>query len=929
MKIVRFITRSLRLLLSSITELSAKIFAIGIAVVIIGIAGVALIVYEYSKDLPDYSQLANYNPPTVTRLYASDGRLLAEYAEEKRIFVPLSAVPKRLSQAFISAEDKNFYKHKGVDLSGIVRAMLTNIRNIGQDRGLVGGSTITQQVVKNFLLTNEKSIERKIKEAILAMRISKVYSKDKILELYLNEIFLGNRSYGIAAAALNYFDKALEKLTLEEVALLAAMPKAPSYYNPYKNIDQAKIRRDWILERMYEDGYIREEELKEAQAAPITLRRRSRDEVIDAGFFAEEVRQKIAGMYGEEALYRDGMVVKTTIAPELQMYADTALRDTLIQFDRRKGYRGSVTQLSSFEGWKKKLIEMKQAADYLLPMQQLAVVTELKNDRALIALADGQEGHIPMKFLPWTRRVLPGGVLGEEIKKPADVLAVRDVVIVGLPNDKEVQKLSKKEAMNAWDLQQVPEVNGALVALDPFTGRILAMSGGYMYGKSKFNRATQAMRQPGSAFKPFVYLAALENGYTPSTVLHDAPIELEQGPGLPLWRPKNYGGDYLGPVTLRVGLEKSRNLITVRLAQLIGIEKIIEVGQRFGIYNEMKRQYSAVLGAEETTLLRLVSAYAAIANGGKKVAPAYIERIDNQHGKVIYRRDTRECSACTIEVNATLPSAPPELPDMRERIVDPRLAYQMTSLLQGVVQRGTATRANALSKPLAGKTGTTNDSVDTWFIGYSPDLVVGVYIGYDQPKPLGSKATGSSLALPAYISFMEHALSDKPATPFKIPRGIRLARVDLYSGLPAGQLIYTDTQPSIMQGYYDEDGNFHPNPVHPRNIIQEAYVMGGPLFSPAMSEQEWAEDMENSVSSALPWHDNGVTTLPEPQDPYALQPSARMRARPSEQPVANIGAMSAPSRYRELPAPRYDTRIPNRNPQRYNPEQVEGTGGLY
>lgn len=748
-------------LLRAIISLFGWLFSLGFTLLIIGGVVGTVMFNHYSQDLPDYSQLEKYDPDTLTRLYAADGKLLAEYASEKRIFVPLSVVPKQVINGFLSAEDKSFYENTGIDYMGLARSVRNNIVNYGQGKSLVGGSTITQQVVKNFLLSNEKSFERKAKEAILAMRISSVYSKDKILELYLNEIYLGLSSYGVAAAAQNYFNKSLDELTIEEIALLAAEPKAPSEYDPRKNYDGAKRRRDWVISRMLEDGHITQAQAQTAIATPINLRSRDAGELANADFFAEAVRRTLSDMYGSDILYGGGLVVKTTLDSTLQKFADSALRKALVEYDRRQGYRGAVAHLVCEGEWKAGLAKLTKEHEYqLVDGQKLAVVASVDDYDVKIVFEDNSGGSITAALLKWTHH------------KPADILKTGDVVLVNPAPNKE------------YELAQVPEVNGAMVVLDPHTGKVLAMSGGYAYGGTEFNRATQAKRQPGSSFKPFVYLAGLENGLTPSTILLDAPVEMSQGAGQGMWRPENYHGDYLGATTMRVGLEKSRNTMTVRLAQMIGIDKALEISKRFGIYDEPKANFSMVLGSEETTLLRLANAYGIIANGGKKISPSLIERIDDREGKTIFRRDTRECPTCTLE-NLSNTDAP-QLPENNEQIADPRYIYQLTSMLNGVTVRGTAAKAHIeIKQTLAGKTGTTNDSLDTWFVGFTPDLVAGVFIGYDKPRTLGKKETGASVALPAFIDFMKNALKDTPDKPFKVPEGIKFVKVDLHSGLAA------------------------------------------------------------------------------------------------------------------------------------------------
>ncbi len=795
-----------------IINLFGWLFSLGLTAVIIGVVAAVVMFNHYSKDLPDYSQLAKYEPPNVTRLYAADGRLLAEYATEKRVFVPLKAVPKIVSNAFLAAEDKNFYTHTGIDFTGLARAVRDNIVNYGKGKSLVGGSTITQQVVKNFLLSSEKSLERKIKEAILAVRISSVYSKDKILELYLNQIYLGLGSYGVAAAAQNYFNKSLDELTVEEAALLATQPKAPNTYNPKRNYDLVFERRNWVLDRMADSGFISEKEAEEAKKVPITLKTRDAAHIVRADFFAEEVRRKLVDLYGADVLYEGGLVVKTTLDPDLQNAADNALRSALIAYDRRRGYRGAFAKIVGTDKWKDELAKIYKNSGYkVLEGQKLAVVTDLDDKKAKITFDDGTTGHIPFALMKWTRRIVSDGVLGAEVKSPADILKKNDVVLVGAISDEQKKLISAAEQKTAWDLQQVPEVNGGFVALDPHTGRVLAMSGGYSYGGTEFNRATQAKRQPGSGFKPFVYLAGLENGFTPSTMIHDGPVEMEQGAGQDTWKPQNYGDDYLGDITMRMALEKSRNTVTVRIAQMIGINKVLEIGKRFGIYDDPARNFSIVLGSAETTLMRLANAYGILVNGGKFIAPSIIERIDDRHGKTIYRRDTRACMRCEISsLNEVKPDALPPLPaDIRDQVVDERVAYQIVSLLEGAVTRGTGARARELGKVLGGKTGTTNDSKDTWFIGFSPDLVAGVYVGYDSPKTLGAKETGASVALPAFMDFMRAALKDKSNIPFRVPSGIQFIKVNVATGQPLTGLEPPGTK-TVLESFITGKGLYIP-----------------------------------------------------------------------------------------------------------------------
>lgn len=722
----------------------------------IGVTLFSLVKY-YGKDLPDYTQLANYDPPTVTRFYDRNGQLMAEYAKEKRLYVPITAIPKRLRYAFIAAEDQNFYSHPGIDIFSVSRAAVQNLANYSQHKSLVGGSTITQQVVKNFLLTKERTLSRKVKEAILSMRISRAYSKDRILELYLNEIYLGAGSYGVAAAALNYFNKSMDELTIEEAALLASMPKAPTQMNPRKYYDRAKARRDWVIERMQEEGYITAKDAKHAIATPIILRSRDNTEITAASSFSEAARRSLADMFGDDVLYERGLTVRTTLDPKLQRIALKSLQFGLESYDRRHGYRGPVAHRDIKGDWQQELAAVTPPEDMLAP-RVLGIVLVAGAKQVEVGLAGGKTVFIPAAEFAWARNWKKG--------KP---FTVGDIVIVEPIN---VEK-------RLYALRQIPKVNGAMVVLNPHTGRVLAMVGGYAYKEADFNRATQAKRQPGSAFKPFVYLTAMENGFTPTSIVVDGPIELSQGAGMPAWRPKNYSGDYLGPITLRRGLELSRNTITVRLGLMLGIRRIVEVTKRFGINMAPSPNFSTVLGATETTLLDLANAYGIIINGGKRIYPTLIERVQDRNGKTLYKNDRRECDGCAVLSNE---AQVPVLQDVREQVTDPVSAYQVTSILQGVTQRGTAAKANSLGRSIAGKTGTTNNSYDTWFMGATPDLIIGTYVGFDTPKTLGGRETGASAALPVFIEFVKEALTDIPDVPFRIPPGVKLTKIDLRTG---------------------------------------------------------------------------------------------------------------------------------------------------
>nr|BAL56501.1 penicillin-binding protein [uncultured Alphaproteobacteria bacterium] len=768
------------------------------ALVVLGVAGLGVLAWlfwHYGQDLPDYRVLARYEPPTASRVYAGDGSLLAEYAREKRIFVPISAIPECVKQAFVAAEDRNFYHHFGLDPVGIVRAAIQNVGRLRSGRRPVGGSTITQQVAKNFLLSSEVSLERKIREAILALRIERAFTKERILELYLNEIYLGRRSYGVAMAALNYFDKSLDELTLGEIAFLAGLPKAPSLYDPEKNPEEAHARRDYVLQRMIEDGYITPEEAEAARAEPLVTRRDS-TAVAAAPFFVEEVRRRLVERYGEKGFYEGGLTVRTTVDTTLQRFADHALREGLAAYDRRHGgWRGPLGRIDP--GAPDVLVRLRAFdAGFELLDWRLALVSSVADDAAALLFPDGSTGVLPLRELAWARPRLDGGDLGPAPKRVSDVLEPGDVIVVAPVEGRE----------GTFALRQRPEVEGAIVAMDPRTGRVLAMSGGFSFRQSWFNRATQAQRQPGSAFKPFVYLAALEHGYTPATIVLDAPIVLDQGPGLPPWKPENYSERFYGPSTLRLGLEKSRNLMTVRVALDIGMEPVIDVARRFGIGEGLQPLPSAALGSQEVTLLQLTTAYAMLANGGRRIRPVLVDRIQDRYGRTLEAADTRPCEGCRAEAWDGAP--PPELPDLREQVADPRIVYQVVHMLEGVIENGTGEAARDLGRPLAGKTGTTNESRDAWFVGFAPDLVAGVWVGFDQPKSLGRRETGASVALPVWKAFMERALEGRPPRPFPTPPGVLLVRIDADTGLlpgPATRRVITEaflpgTAPTTVSG---------------------------------------------------------------------------------------------------------------------------------
>ena len=755
------------------------LFATGTVVFLVGIAAAAGLFWHFSKDLPDYSQLQDYEPPVMTRIHASDGALLAEYARERRLYLPIQAVPKLVTNAFVAAEDKNFYEHGGIDFSGIIRAGIVYVQNYGSNRRPQGASTITQQVAKNFLLSNEVSLNRKIKEVLLALRIERAYSKDKILELYLNEIYLGLGAYGIAAASLLYFDKSVHELTIAEAAYLAGLPKGPNNYNPFRQRDRAIERRNYVIDRMVEDQYITAQEGEKAKKEPLNVTPHPTGaHMFAAEYFAEEVRREIYERYGEKKLYEGGLSIRTTLDPKFQVMARKALTDGLVRFDEAQGWRGPLAKIDVSGDWGAKLAEIKSLAD--IAPWRLAVVLETSDQAARIGLQpardpagtvsrERQVGIFALDGVKWAKSERSkGGPKVSQILQPGDVIYAEPI----------------GKDSGQYRLRQIPEVSGAMVVMDPWTGRVLALVGGFSYDQSQFNRATQALRQPGSAFKPFVYAAALDNGYTPSSVVLDAPIEIEQGPGMAAWRPENYEGKYYGPQTLRFGLEHSRNVMTVRLAQDVGMPLIGEYAKRFGVYDDLPPYLSFALGAGETTVLRMTAAYSMFANGGKRIKPTLINRIQDRYGHTTYRHDERECRGCDADQWKKQPE--PILVDRREQVLDPMTAFQVTWMLKGVVERGTATVVQEVGKPVAGKTGTTNDEKDAWFIGYTPDLTVGVYIGYDKPRHLARGATGGHLAAPIVKDFLKVALADKPGVDFSPPSGIKLIRIDAKTGLRPG-----------------------------------------------------------------------------------------------------------------------------------------------
>ncbi len=737
-------------------------------------------VWQISQELPEYRQLERYEPKVTTRLYAGDGQLMSEYAAEKRLFVPEEKIPDLVKQAFISAEDKTFYSHFGIDFMGIARAVMVNIKNFGSGRRPTGASTITQQVAKNFLLSSELSYKRKIKEALLAVRIEQAFSKKHILELYLNEIYLGNRAYGVAAAAINYFNKSLDELTLEEIAYLAALPKGPNNYNPKTKYDAAIARRNWVIDRMVEDGYVTADAGEQAKAKPLVVTSNKGELVRYSQYFSEDVRRQVKKEFGEDALYEGGLLIRTTLNPKLQEIATKSFTKEIENYDKRHGWRGALQNITIDDNLQETLKTIEKPGG-TKDNWQLAVVKTVTDDKADIELKGGEKGEIPLSVLAWARKTLKNQSVAGKPKKVSEVLAVGDVILVEQIDEKDTT--ARKMPKNSYYLRQLPNVEGALIAMNPHTGKIEAMVGGYSFQKSQYNRATQAKRQTGSSFKPIVYLTALENGYEPTDLILDAPFVLDQGFGQPLWKPVNYSKKFYGLMTLRQGIEKSRNLMTVRLAQDVGMDKVADMAKKMGVNNDLPQLLSMSLGAGETKLINMASAYSMMVNGGKKVEPYLIERIQNRKGLTLYKHDVRECPNCSVEKWEN--QEVPQLSDNREQIIDPLSAYQMVSILEGVVQQGTGARLRSLGKHLAGKTGTTNKNQDAWFVGFSPDLVVAVYIGFDNPKTLGKFETGAAAALPIFYDFMYKALQEYADVPFRIPSGIKLVRINHKTGKPA------------------------------------------------------------------------------------------------------------------------------------------------
>jgi len=757
--------------LDFIMRLIARFFGFAFAtcaiLFVVASSAAGILIWKFEQDLPDYTQLKNYEPPVMTRVHAADGSVLAEYAKERRLYLPSSAIPPLVKEAFISAEDKNFYTHPGVDFEGVIRAGIVFLQG---SRHVQGASTITQQVAKNFFLTSERSFERKIREALLSFRIEATYSKEKILELYLNEIYLGLGNYGVAAAALNYYDKSVHELTIGEAAYLAALPKAPNNYHPFLKRERAIERRNWVIDRMVENGYVSPEAGEKAKAEPLGVNPRVLSpNTYAAGYFAEEVRRELLDRYGENKLYEGGLSVRATLDPKVQLMARRALVDGLVRYDEAHGFRGPMRNIDIGQDWGPPLANVPALGD--VAPWRLAVVLDGNDTQLRIGLQPKREPSGEVSPERETGTLVPVGLRWARKGNQRSALVPGDVIYAEPLDGKPGQ----------YRLRQIPEVSGAIVVMDPFTGRVFAMVGGFSFDQSEFNRATQALRQPGSSFKPFVYAAAIDNGYTPSSIEFDEPVEIDQGAGLGMWRPENFEGKSSGPHTLRYAVEHSINQMTVRLARDVGMPLISDYAERFGIYDDLPPYLSMSLGSGETTLMRMATAYSMLCNGGKRIKPTLIDRIQDRWGHTIYRHDERICEGCDAQKWENQDE--PKIIDDREQVIDPLTAYQITSIMEGVIQRGTGQAILAVGKHLAGKTGTTNDAKDLWFVGYSPDLTVGVFMGYDRPRSLGDSAQAALYTAPIFRDFMKMALNDKPDVPFRVPPGIKLISVDLKTGV--------------------------------------------------------------------------------------------------------------------------------------------------
>lgn len=935
-------------------------WVIGLGTIVAVFLAVFVLIFliRVTKDLPSVETLAEYKPPIMTRVHAGDGKLITEYSKEARVFVPIESIPRDLQHAFVSAEDKRFYTHGGWDPIGMVRATLFGVFDFLQGNRVGGTSTITQQVAKNFLVGDEYSITRKVREIFIARRIEQALDKDHILELYLNEIYFGRRAYGVAAASLNYFAKPMKDLELSEIAYLALLPKGPNNYrldDPAKK-ERAFTRRNYVLGRMVEDGYVTQAQADIATSKPLEITERLvGDEYLAAEYFVEEARKQIFSMYGEDELYTGGLSIRTTLDTQMQLKARRALRRGLVRYDLRHGYRGALTSIDSFDDWKTRLKEVAIPRD--IDDWRVALVLEASGETANLGFADlgddeslPDRGRLALSDITWARPALQDGEVGPELKAVTDAVNKGDVILVqAKPNSKD-----KTE----YNLRQVPEINGGLIAMDPHTGRVLALVGGYSFEQSQFNRATQAYRQPGSAFKPFVYAAALDQGYTPASQVLDAPFVIERqdteceveetfdADGNPLenptavsdaiaqtprlrggdtlsrpdasepvlkedcekfYKPTNYSsGTWYGLSTLRLGIEKSRNAMTVRLANEIGMRPISDYGRRFGIYDDVKPELAWALGAGETTLLRLSAAYSMLVNGGKRVMPTILDRVQDGRGKTIFVHGDTGCDVCKVDDWAGLP--PPELEDIRESVIDPVTAYQMTFMLKGVVDNGTGRSILAVGRPLGGKTGTTNKSLDTWFMGFSPDLVAGVYVGFDTPKTLGAKESGSSTAAPIFRDFMKEALAGEDKVPFRIPENVTLSPVNRVTGEPS----YIGAPEFILEA-------FRPGTEPRLGALKSTIRIGGGADTFVGTGFDFEDDLEAEEEAAQ-----------EEGDRTAENASSRTSASESAGVISQDGE-SATSDAKDIPEAgrrkNGDAKIAQESSARQNSKDAEGLEG--
>jgi penicillin-binding protein 1A len=906
-------------------------------------AAVGIGIYKYSRDLPDLKQIAAYVPAMGSKVYAEDGTLMTEFETEHRIPVEIGKVPKMVIQAFMAAEDRDFYNHKGVDPAAIIRAAAADILRLQRGQRPIGASTITQQVVRHFLLTREVSVARKIKEAILAYRIENTLSKDRILEVYLNEIYFGAGSYGIAAAADTYFQKPLDRLTVAEAAFLAALPKAPNNYNPIRHPAAAKARRDWVIAGMAEMGWISEAKAKAATAEPLNVNLRSDPPREHVGYFAEEVRRELIARFGEKAVYEGGMTIRTSYSAKYQQMAEEAFKKGLVEYDRRHGWRGPVAHLGSAAAAQAALATTADPPG--IGNWQLAAVTGVDASGATIALKSGGAGRIPMSEMHWARRTAQDQRLGPAVRRPSDVVSPGDIVLVELVDATPAKGRHAAASHPTYGLRQVPDISGGVVVSDPKTGRVLAMVGGWSFQQSQFNRATQAKRQPGSSFKPFVYLTALQDGFAPDSIVEDAPIEIPQGPGLPPWRPVNYEGNYVGETTLEDALIHSRNLVTARLATMVGLPAIAKTVQDFDVMDRMPLYYSMSLGAGETTLLRLTNAYAILDNGGKWLLPSVIDVVQDRNGRILYQKGVNGCAACFVAAgqhsgsdsstlyrpigaadpssvylkNASYADNPIVYkPTKRDPLADPDAITELLAMMQGVVQRGTGTVVKAVGKPIAGKTGTTSDWFDAWFVGFSPDLAAGVFVGFDEPRTLGQGETGGHVAAPIFRDFMMAALKDKPATPFPEP-----ASTAEYGAVSADTAkAATDQSQTDVASL--EEGQANAYPSAPAD--DPYYRQQGP--ADAYSRQQGAG------ATAPQWYGYPAPAPRQygaPAGAYGVHPAQGYTAsRAPSYPQAWSGAY-APGygAYAPPPPPRYGNTPPYPPPAGWGARPGFGTGGLY